>query len=710
LKLSKLYILSFIVIFLNTLQAQDFKKYELEKINFTGNDAVSNVELQSVIISQETPNWFSKFLNSFSSFGEPPIYFDSSNIPIDINAIKNLYISKGYFQTEVSYSYTFDTSASAVQLTYSIKENDPVKFRKLTLNGLEKLPAEFAGQMNELVAFDSSAIYSAEYVENTKAKVINFLRDHGYMLAESAKPFVEVDTSANYADVRFDFILGKRYKISEVRVSKTGAGKDFVSDNLMKEIVGIEPGTVYSNYDLRRAQVRLYRTNLFSSALVTTIIADTVNYKVPLSISVDVNKMHELSPELITNNEDNTFNLGLGLAFVRKNFFGDARKFSISTSAAAQNILEFLRSASIEDTTFLGYADARIGMEQPFLFGKPINTSIESYFTLQKRKNEYNSSILGTKLSLDFELPQYTYITSLTTYFNWENAKYIYKRSYIQNNLKTAFTRLYNSQAVVDSLVNYYMNNVLLDNKYQTNNILLGIELGAEHTNNILFPSRGYSLSMIFEDGNSIPYLISKLSGGDFTNPQYLKVFLNSSFYLPVFYEKTSAIGVKFRIGNIFTYRGERANISLNQRFYSGGSNSVRGWSSRELVPKDPEIDITAPNEDFNSVLLRGIAPGGFFMLESSIELRERLFGALGYAIFVDVGNTWNSAKNFRYDELAGAFGFGFRFYTEFIPIRVDFGFKGYDPYDKRSLFSRLNDPGGFWNIFQFHLGIGESF
>ncbi len=694
----------------STSPAQEYQRFELSQITFYGNSNIASFELKNIIMSRESPNRFSKFLNSFSGFGEPPVYFDSSLIKLDIAAMQRLYSSRGFFKTKISYDYKFDPASESVSLNYRITENSPVYFNKLYVNGLINLPSQLKKTLDDYLYFDTTSTYSADKVENSRLKTVNALRDNGYMLTESAKPFVEVDTVKNTADVRYDFKMGRRYKISEVRVSKTGPGKDMVDDNLMKEITAIDTGTFYSNFELRRAQVRLYRTNLFSSALVTTITTDTVGSKVPLNISVDVNKMHELAPELITNNEDNTFNLGLGLGFTKKNFFGGARKFSIATSAAAQNIIQFLSNASIADTSFLGYADFRTGIEQPFLFGKPINTSLEFYYTLQKRRDEYNSSILGAKLSLDFELPQYTYFTSLTTYFNWENAKYIYQRSYIHNNLRTAFQRDFGDSVPIDSLVSYFMNNIIVDNNYSTTNTLLGVELGANHTDDILFPTKGYSLSFILEDGNSLPFLIDKLSGKEFKNTQYFKFLFSSSVFFPVFYEKTSSFGFKFKAGNIFTYRGSRANISLNQRFYGGGSNSIRAWGSRELVPRNPEIDISKPSEDFNSVLLKGITPGGFFILESSLELRQRLIGSLGYAVFVEAGNTWNGSKDFRFDLLAGAAGFGLRYYTDFIPIRVDFGFKAYDPFDRRSFFTRISEDGGFWNVFQFHLGIGEAF
>ena len=70
--------------------AQQDYSYELSKIEFEGNKEISTNELKSVIFSEETPWWFYKFLNSFTSLGKPPVYFDSSNIQIDLQAAMDM--------------------------------------------------------------------------------------------------------------------------------------------------------------------------------------------------------------------------------------------------------------------------------------------------------------------------------------------------------------------------------------------------------------------------------------------------------------------------------------------------------------------------------------------------------------------------------------------------------------------------------------------
>jgi outer membrane translocation and assembly module TamA len=82
------------------------------------------------------------------------------------------------------------------------------------------------------------------------------------------------------------------------------------------------------------------------------------------------------------------------------------------------------------------------------------------------------------------------------------------------------------------------------------------------------------------------------------------------------------------------------------------------------------------------------------------------LFGRFGSALFIDYGNTWNNSKEFRFDGIAVAAGFGFRYYSDFAPFRIDFGLKVYDPNDRRPISQKQ-----FWkDVLQFHIGIGEAF
>ena len=89
---------------------------------------------------------------------------------------------------------------------------------------------------------------------------------------------------------------------------------------------------------------------------------------------------------------------------------------------------------------------------------------------------------------------------------------------------------------------------------------------------------------------------------------------------------------------------------------------------------------------------------------------RTHLTKTIGAAVFLDYGNVWYNVKDFRFDNLAIATGFGFRYYSEFVPVRIDLGFKLYNPNDRRSLLERFNDSRGLLNNMEIQIGIGEAF
>ncbi len=108
------------------------------------------------------------------------------------------------------------------------------------------------------------------------------------MLVQASTPIVEIDTLKNVVDVSVKFNLGNRYRISEVRVEKSGPGQDLVSNELIGEIANISKDKFYNYSDLKLAQIRLYRTNLFSSAVITGSVQDTIKNYVPVNIITKV--------------------------------------------------------------------------------------------------------------------------------------------------------------------------------------------------------------------------------------------------------------------------------------------------------------------------------------------------------------------------------------------------------------------------------------
>lgn len=708
-KLKLLFFVSIFFYFPTVLFSQflETSKYELEQVLFHGNREVSTPVLQTIVSAKESPGWFSQTLQKYTAFGQSPVYFDSLIIPGDVAALRNYYFSNGFFKAQFFTSYSLDTVNMSAILTFHIVEGVQSTINSFTVTGLDELPPEFAEKVNDVCSIDTTAKYSGRLVDEKQGSILTFCRDNGYMLCSTiGNPFVQIDTMKNKVNVLISFSLGNRYKIKDIRVEKTGDGKDLVDDELVKDVADIKDSSYYSLYDLQKAQVRLYRTNLFGSAIITGVSSDTSGNYVPINIITDIGLLHELSPEIIINNEENAFNLGFSLGYTKKNFLGSARKLSLSASTAAQSITQFLMHPELNDTTVYGYADIRGSIEQPFLFGEPINTKLETYLTVQKKEAEYNATIYGTKVNLTFELPRKVYLTSLGTYFNWEYSRYVYSNSYLIDAYATLLERDYDLSSEEAEATAKEFVDAQGSKSIKSTNAILGVDMSINKADDFLFPTSGYNMSLLVEDGNSIPFLISKLFNYPYSATGYLKTVFTAMGYFSLFSSKVNVLAAKFKTGYIFAHRGDISLIPLNQRFYSGGSNSLRGWQARDLVPASTLNLDNLNSEDFEAVLFRGVTPGGFFQLESSVEARLRLLDKIGSAVFVDFGNTWNDYKDFEFKEVAVAIGFGLRYYSDFAPIRIDFGFKFYDPNDRTSFFKKSILP----ETFQLHLGIGEAF
>lgn len=689
--------------------------YEIDDISFSGNKSFADGQLLNLITTKISPSWFSKLANNVFGIGEEEKYFDSLSLNTDLNILKNFYFDNGFFKSKFRAEFSKNDKNNSVKINYKIFEGNQSTYRKIEIEGINELPKIIYDNILNLVTIDSTQRFSKQAVEMVNNDILLYLKNKGMMLASSNPINIKVDTMQNKVDIKFSFNPGIVYTISEVRVEKTGEGKNLVDDDLIKDIANLKIGSVYNFSSLQSIQQRLFRTNLFTSTLVYGVTSDTVDNKVPINITSDIGLLHELSPEMIVNNEDNRFNLGLSFGFTKKNFLGGARKLNVALSTASQNIIDFFSNPAINDTTVIGYADLRAAIEQPYFFGLPIQTRFENYVTIQKRRDEYNTTIFGSKLSFNFELPARVYLTSFSTYVYWELLNVNLREKYLRNFYSAVIYRLNDIFQLpptgVDSLAKILATTAKKTDKSQ--NSIIGVEIGANKTNNILFPTRGYSIYLKLEDANSLQYLIYRIFNSPFKEPLYYKVLINTAGFLPIYYSETSALGMKLSFGYVHTYLGDKAGIPLNQRFNAGGSNSVRGWKSRELSPPFllgfSELDIVSPS-DLEAISRNNATPGGFLLFEGSIENRMRLIGSVGAALFLDFGNAFLSKDYFHFDKLAVASGIGFRYYSGIVPVRLDFGFKVYDPDDRRAFFTRLNDVGGFFKNFEFHLGIGEAF
>src|SRR4030067_197520 len=70
-------------------------------------------------------------------------------------------------------------------------------------------------------------------------------------------------------EVHFYFNTGNRLRIDTIFINKKGEGADLVNEELLRKITGIESGSYYNQDEIQRSQIRLFRTGLFNSVILT---------------------------------------------------------------------------------------------------------------------------------------------------------------------------------------------------------------------------------------------------------------------------------------------------------------------------------------------------------------------------------------------------------------------------------------------------------
>ncbi len=153
-------------------------------------------------------------------------------------------------------------------------------------------------------------------------------------------------------------------------------------------------------------------------------------------------------------------------------------------------------------------------------------------------------------------------------------------------------------------------------------------------------------------------------------NTGFVKLFCQEQYYRMLV--DSVVLAASFRLGWIAPFGGDDP-VPISERFFAGGSNTLRGFAVDRAGPLDPET-----HEPL----------GGNALVIGNLELRFPIYKVVQGAVFYDVGNVFVDFASARWEDVSHSVGAGLRLKTPFGPIRLDFGYSLKDlPYDKRNQF-----------------------
>jgi translocation and assembly module TamA len=135
-------------------------------------------------------------------------------------------------------------------------------------------------------------------------------------------------------------------------------------------------------------------------------------------------------------------------------------------------------------------------------------------------------------------------------------------------------------------------------------------------------------------------------------------------------------------------------SLPPDQRFYAGGSSTVRGYKYQSVGPNF-QAPPPPPPPAVPPTLPPPVPTGGTSLVAAGAEFRQRLWNDFGSAVFVDAGKVTTDPHPLE-GRLSVGYGAGLRYYTPIGPIRLDIGLPA----------RRLRDG----DAVEIYIGLGQAF
>ena len=555
------------------------------------------------------------FLEKLLTDNEPSL-FSRELLELDLERLRKTYQSEGFVKAQVRLdSLKVNDQKQTVKLNFIIDEGEPYTIDTVILK---------LNKNNPQINIDSIADRNIRKLSLRQSKRFS---DEALKEDKAAIRNIFLDMSYAYVDVDYEIQLdtaqqlaGITYVIKPGPVSHFGEttvrGNEHVDEDFIRKQFNYREGEEYNKSFVDKTRESLYHLQLFS---VVSVLPQ--KDKTTLLDPIPVNLYIEEAPRINTE-----FGAGYGtedkfrafVDFTYLGFLGTARRINI-----------YAKHSAIEPYYF------SMKWTQPQVFDKKGTISINPFLKSNKEPG-YETRTYGLNLPLTYRFSKEL------------NATFTYYYEKVKQQIEEG------DPEFPDPEDENYL--------YNKSGVLLSSVFATAHPK--FSPEQGVNLSMGMK-------LNGYKFGGDFS---YLRVWGDFRTY-----QKVDDLVLAFRgmIGGIHS-SDDSGFIPVEDRFYSGGSNSIRGWSRSDLGPKRES----------------GTPLGGKSILEGNAELRYPLFWRLSGVAFIEGGNVWEKAFSYKINELAYAAGGGLRVDTPIGPVRFDVGLP---------LWNEKKSP-------QFFISVGQAF
>ena len=216
---------------------------EIDRIEFYGNSAFTNEELNSIISEKTTRrNTIHKVIEHFY-FGfkeidninkylppgtmgtikqalkrwSPEIrFFEEAKAKADIETIKEFYNQNGFHDVVASYTFLPDSNSRKNILTFHIEEGERYRIKHILYEGLDSLTNDVPRKLRRIKRLRKGFDFNENDIISEIRSIQQTLLNNGYYYSIFQTPVVSKDTVNKTDSLTIKFITGKRQKISHI--------------------------------------------------------------------------------------------------------------------------------------------------------------------------------------------------------------------------------------------------------------------------------------------------------------------------------------------------------------------------------------------------------------------------------------------------------------------------------------------------------------
>ena len=652
--------------------------------------------------------------NLWMQWGEPLSIFDSAQATLTTQRFRDYLFANGYFKNKVSEEIKY--ASNLVTVKYKVQPGKPYFIDSISYDVQDTTIMRIIRENQAESNIQMDTRYDQDNFTRERERIDFLLKDYGYFDFSRQYIDFQVDTTFRRPERKVAVIISvkdpakrgyhKRFEIDTVtfttdvgtnipgreRTMKTyrDIQYEFYNDNyklrVLSQRVFLKPNELYSRSKTLDTQRQLGNVEAFK---FVNINYDTADGKFIANIFTSPLTRYEWTNEAGVNVTQGFPGPFYSISFKKRNVFRGMETFDLSGRFGFEGVASATEQQNIYKSTEASI-NASLTFPQ-FIF--PLKEQRKFKIAEFNPKTKYTTGYSYT------DRPEYrrTIISANATY-TWQNKK------------KTIFSFTPVSIGVIDTAnLSRNFKDLLSRQDSLGNNSLIN-SFRPSFVTSMIFAIT-WNLNNYGSNERKSTYIRAQVESGGtiwniidpkfITNLQleyfkYLRLGLDIRRVNPI--NKNTILAYRFNSGIAYSY-SDNQSLPYEKFYFAGGSNSIRAWRPRRLGPGSYPPNLSK-NPVADGLFDYSIEKPSEILIEGSVELRQKLFGFVNGAVFIDAGNVWNfrplnvkgedgtitsdNSSQFKvnrfYKEFGVGTGFGLRFDFTFLVLRFDVGLKVYDP------------------------------